>query len=201
MEENILMNRLSKASQITASWLGMMVLILSGCSSEPAKMKVAFRVVTEKGDPMEEIQITFLSKDRKYAEMSQSVGGGLGSVMLFPSVYGVGVNKYEGGKSIQGMAFGSEEYKFAMEKFGGNIPSSNILPAELEDPLKSGIEVTVKPGMEALDIVVKGVENGRKNPPNPAGGKGNSQGGAKEKAVEQPVGGGLGSPSPENRNK
>ncbi len=170
-----------------AGWVGLAALLLSGCSSEPNKVKMGFRVINEKGQPMEEIQITFLSKDRKYAEMSQSVGGGLGSVMLYPNVYGIGVNKYEGGKSIQGMTFGSDEYKLAMEKYGGSIPPSNILPPDLEDPFKSGMEVIVKPGMETVDIVVKGVTDIKKTLAKPAIDitKGKGPGGSK--TTDQPA--------------
>jgi hypothetical protein len=171
-----------------AGLVGLAGLLLSGCSSEPNKVKMGFRVINEKGEPMEEIQITFLSKDRKYAEMCQSVGGGLGSVMLYPNVYGIGVNKYEGGKSIQSMTFGSEEYKFAMEKYGGSIPPSNILPPELEDPFESGLEVAVKPGMETVDIVVKGVTDIKKTTAKPAiditKGKGPDR--SKTKEADQP---------------
>ncbi len=146
-----------------ASCLGLLGLVLAGCSSEPAKVKVDFRVITEKGDPMEEIQVTFLSRDNKNAEMSQSVGGGLGTVMLFPNVYGVAVTKFEGGRSAQSLRPGSKEFEEAKATGIGNIPPSNVLPPQLEDPVKSGIEMTVKSGMPRFDIVVKGV-NDFKNP-------------------------------------
>jgi|GEM_PF-1176422 len=157
------MTRKSLSLVGVAGCLGLIGLILAGCSSEPAKVKVDFRVVTEKGEAMEEIQVTFLSKDNKNAEMSQSVGGGLGSVMLFPNTYGVGVSKYEGGRSAQSLQPGSKEFEDAKASGTGNIPPSNVLPPLLEDPFKSGLEMTVKPGMARFDIVVKGV-NEFKNP-------------------------------------
>jgi len=157
------MNRKSLSLAGLASSLGLIGLVLAGCSSEPAKVKVDFRVVTEKGEAMEEIQVTFLSKDNKNAEMSQSVGGGLGTVMLFPNTYGVGVSKYEGGRSAQSLRPGSKEFEEAKASGTGNIPPANVLPPLLEDPFKSGMEMVVKPGMDRFDIVVKGV-NEFKNP-------------------------------------
>lgn len=151
-----------------AGLFGVVAFALVGCSSEPARVKVAFRVVTEKGAPMEEVQVTFLSKDNKNAEMSQSVGGGLGSVMLFPNTYGIGVSKYEGGRSAQSLRPGSKEFEEAKATGQGNIPPANILPAQMEDPLKSGLEVTVKPGMDkTVDIVVKGVAEFKNPAPKP----------------------------------
>jgi len=141
-----------------------LILGLAGCSSEPAKVKVTFRVLSEKGEPMDEVQVTFLSKDNKNAEMSQSEGSGLGKVMLYPNTYGIGVNKYEGGRSAQSLRPGTKEYDDAKASGLGNTPPSNILPANLEDPLKSGLELVVKPGMDkTVDFVLKGVAE-YKNP-------------------------------------
>ena len=90
--------------------------LMAGCASEKAKVNVPFKLVSSSGKALEKIQVTFLSKDGKYAEMSQSQDGGIGSVMLFPEEYDVGVNKYEGGKSMQAMKAGTPEYEEAMAK-------------------------------------------------------------------------------------
>ena len=139
-------------------WLALAGL-MAGCASEKAKVNVPFKLVSSSGKALEKIQVTFLSKDGKYAEMSQSQDGGIGSVMLFPEEYDVGVNKYEGGKSMQAMKAGTPEYEEAMAKYGGSIPPKNVLPSILEDPRKSGLSLTAKGNIQdPIEFKLPGVE-------------------------------------------